>query len=95
MYKVLGKELPQALPAVTETLPAVKPAGKETVIELEPCPALIKAPLGTDQVKKVAPVVEAGQLKVCSEPTQMPVFKPVMAVGVEGMERTLMARTEL
>ena len=48
MALVLAALLPDALSAVTVTLPAVEP--KVTVIEVVPSPAVIEAPVGTVQV---------------------------------------------
>jgi hypothetical protein len=47
--------VPQPLPAVTVTLPEVA-VPQLTVIEVVPAPAVIEAPLGTDQVYVVAPL---------------------------------------
>ena len=48
MALLLAELLPDALSAVTVTLPAVEP--NVTVIEVEPSPAVIEAPVGTVQV---------------------------------------------
>ena len=45
---VTGVPAPQAFVSVTVIVPAVAP--KVTVIELVPCPAVILAPAGTDQL---------------------------------------------
>ena len=48
MALLLTELLPDALSAVTVTLPADEP--NVTVIEVEPSPAVIEAPVGTVQV---------------------------------------------
>jgi hypothetical protein len=45
-----GIVLPQELLAITQIFPNVKPATKETDILFVPCPLIMFAPAGTDQV---------------------------------------------
>ena len=76
-----GKLVPQALPAVTHTLPEVVP--KLTVALVVPCPAATLAPAGTVHVYTVAFATGAMEYDIPDCPLHT-VLAPVIPVGIVG-----------
>jgi hypothetical protein len=81
--KVWAALVPQALPAVTETLPEVA-VPQLTVIEVVPWPVLTVAPAGTVHVYVVAPLTAEIEYATPLAPAQTEEL-PVIGPGVAGV----------